>query len=204
MSSFIVLNHRHLVTIMAFQPCQEEVSAPSGRFWRHPAIFDSDDEYEVFGAVTLYKGLGGDHIIVWQCDSVSSLVLEVELRTDWLWGKGEQLTNDHRFPIEAAYKFIDLDKGVQLKGDHQFSPFNIESSVVLQYLPSRITDVGFPCRICKQFIFWDSGWFTKYQHCFFPFTEWSWRTDAFYHPRIYICIECGVSSPEYSTYDRCS
>lgn len=111
----------------------------------------------------------------------------MEERTDWLWGIG------------AAYNFIHLDTGVLFQGDHEFSSFNEDISVVLQYLPFRITDVGFPCLVCKLFVFWDSGYFTKYHHFLYPLTDWGYQN--LFTPRIYLCTECGVSSPDRFTFD---
>lgn len=147
------------------------------------------------GSVTVFKGFGGDYITVELCASVTVLKHQVDERTDWLWGIG------------SAYNFIDLVKPQILDRDHAFST-ETANSVVLQYLPLRITANGFPCRICLQFVFWDTSWYTRYQKVLFPLPLRDMLilypeifNDSFYNTRVFVCIACGESAYDTSAYE---
>jgi hypothetical protein len=59
-------------------------------------------------SVTVFRGLGGDHILIEHVESVRAL-LEGEERTDWMWGVG------------SAYDLLEMDQCRKLRWDHVFN-----------------------------------------------------------------------------------
>jgi hypothetical protein len=107
-------------------------------------------------SVVVYRGLGGNHILLHDCRSLADLCAAVDSRTDWLWGVG------HSFVI------VDLASSQLLPWEHVFSSGLLSEAgssahqVQIIFLPYRTTNDGFSCAGCRSFVFWDTIWFTRY------------------------------------------
>lgn len=138
--------------------------------------------------VTVYRGLGGCHICIMDCRTLTDVLAAVDARTDWLWGVGH------------SYVVVDMDSSELLGWEHIFpfctADFSLHwgHQVQIIYLPYRITNQGFCCRSCYGFVFWDTIWYTRYDE--------SARIDYNYerslrNPRSFYCFSCGNSCPDH-------
>jgi hypothetical protein len=141
-----------------------------------------------YASVSVIKGLGGDCVRMFSVGlSVTALVTFVEDQTDWLWGIG------------SAYELRDLDSFAALRWDHVFST-DVDTVVMLLYLPHRVTSKGFPCWQCWGFVYWTNPrWYTRYfETSHLPIQTWMGNSEwaevykkFFYEPREYYCSDCG-------------
>ena len=129
--------------------------------------------------VVVYRGLGGDSIVICNCISVRECLRLVDERTDWFWGVGD------------AYQIVDMDTGGTVERNARLYSAKRRFQILYE---TRVSAVGFPCRRCWRFVSWqDSKWFTRFN----PFNQRDPRADdrkndkAMYSPRDYFCCECG-------------
>ena len=58
--------------------------------------------------VTVYRGLGGCHICIMDCRTLTTVLAAVDARTDWLWGVGH------------SYVVVDMDFSELLGWEHLY------------------------------------------------------------------------------------
>ena len=116
--------------------------------------------------LTIYRGFGGDHIVIDPVETVYGLLNTVDQRTDWLWGfcsphAIRKSYSDDFLPWDHLLFWIrDMDSGEILALNCGLS-ITTSSNIQIVYRPLRITREGFPCFNCMEFVFWKSPcWFT--------------------------------------------
>ena len=166
--------------------------------------------------LTVYRGLGGDHIVIDPVETVYDLLNAVDQRTDWLWGfcsphAIRKSYSDDFLPWDHLLFWIrDMDSGEILALNCGLS-ITTSSNIQIVYRPLRITREGFPCFNCMEFVFWKSPcWFTRYRLKYpeyYTAPERGWMSPSLVidyvrtllHPRDYFCEECGpFIDDEYS------
>ena len=167
--------------------------------------------------LTIYKGFGGDHIVIDAMETAVDLLNAVEQRTDWLWGYCRQ----HASRRSDSHEFLPWDHQLLLLRNMDSSEIialncsliiSSSMSIQIEFLPLRISRVGFPCFKCMHFVHWNYPcWYTRYRlrypdYFTVPAGDFMipmLSTDYvryLLHPRDYYCEECGPKIDDWQRY----